>query len=77
MAGDRRVRAGLGPTSALSRARLARRLSASLGEEVEDPTEVGRAWEAEMRRRLDKYRAGMAKTTPTPEVFSEARRRLR
>ncbi len=59
------------------RAHLARRLIQSLDEEVEDPTEVERAWEAEIRRRLDEYRAGKVQTTPATDVFSDARRRLR
>ena len=59
------------------RARLARRLIQSLDEEVEDPTEVERAWEADIQRRLDEYRAGKVQTTPAADVFSEARRRLR
>ena len=63
------------PTS--ERARLARRLIVSLDEEVEDPTEVERAWEAEIQRRLDEYRAGKVQTTPAADVFSDARRRLR
>jgi putative addiction module component (TIGR02574 family) len=59
------------------RARLARRLIESLDEEIEDPAEVERAWETEIQRRLDEYRAGKAQTTPATDVFSEARRRLR
>ena len=59
------------------RARLARRLIVSLDEEVEDPAEVERAWQAEIQRRLDEYRAGKAQTTPAADVLSEARRRLR
>jgi putative addiction module component (TIGR02574 family) len=59
------------------RARLARRLIQSLDQEVEDPSEVERAWEAEIQRRLGEYRAGKVETTPAADVFSEARRRLR
>lgn len=59
------------------RARLARRLIESLDEEIEDPTEVERAWETEIQRRLDEYRAAKIQTTPAADVFSEARRRLR
>ncbi len=62
---------------ASERARLARRLIASLDEEVEDPIEVEHAWEAEIRGRLDEHRAGKDHTTPALDVFSEARNRLR
>ena len=58
-------------------ARLVRRLIESLDDEVEDPTEVERAWEAEIQRRLDEYRAGKVQTTPAADAISEARRRLR
>lgn len=63
--------------SASERARLARRLIVSLDEEVEDPAEVERAWEAEIRRRLDEYRAGKVQAIPAADVFAEARRRPR
>jgi putative addiction module component (TIGR02574 family) len=56
---------------------LARRLIESLDDEVEDPAEVERAWEAEIQRRLDEYRAGKVQTTPAADVISETRRRLR
>jgi putative addiction module component (TIGR02574 family) len=59
------------------RARLAQRLIESLDEEIEDPVEVERAWEAEIQSRLDEYRTGKVQTTPAADVFSEARRRLR
>lgn len=71
------IDAGALELPASGRARLARRLIESLDEEVEDPTEVERAWEAEIQRRLDEYRAGKVQTTPAADVFSEARRRLR
>lgn len=71
------IEAGALELPASERARLARRLIASLDEEVEDPTEVERAWEAEIQRRLEEYRAGKVETTPAADVFSEARRRLR
>jgi putative addiction module component (TIGR02574 family) len=71
------IEAGALELSASERARLARRLIESLDEEVEDPTEVERAWEAEIQRRLDEYRAGKVQTTPAADVFSEARRHLR
>jgi putative addiction module component (TIGR02574 family) len=61
------------------RARLARRLLESLDEEeVEDPEEVARAWEAEVARRVSQYEAGEAGAlTPAAEVVREARERLR
>ncbi|CAN5583276.1 hypothetical protein BH24GEM3_BH24GEM3_14440 [soil metagenome] len=60
------------------RARLAQRLLASLDEEeAEDPQEVERAWEEEIRRRLEAYHAGKVQTIPTAEVFAKARARLR
>lgn len=59
------------------RARLARRLIQSLDQEVEDASEVERAWAAEIQHRLEEYRAGKTETTPAADVFSEARRRLR
>jgi putative addiction module component (TIGR02574 family) len=59
------------------RAHLARRLIQSLDEEVEDPTEVERAWEAEIQRRLNEYRADNVQTAPAADVLSEARCRLR
>ncbi len=59
------------------RARLARRLIQSLDEEIEDTAEAERAWDAEIQRRLDEYRAGKGQTTPAADVFSEVRRRVR
>lgn len=60
------------------RARLAQRLLASLDEEeAEDPQEVERAWEEEIRRRLEAYHAGKVQTIPASEVFAKARARLR
>ncbi|MBA2245056.1 MAG: addiction module protein [Gemmatimonadetes bacterium] len=46
-------------------------------EEAEDPQEVERAWEEEIRRRLEAYHAGKVQTIPTAEVFAKARARLR
>ncbi len=71
------IEAGALELPANERARLARRLIASLDEEVEDPIEIEHAWEAEIRRRLDEHRAGTVHTSPAPDVFSEARSRLR
>ncbi|HEX5724740.1 MAG TPA: addiction module protein [Longimicrobiaceae bacterium] len=64
---------------AAERGRLARLLIASLEDEEseEDPTEVERAWDEEIRRRLAEYRAGLVKPIPATEVFAEARARLR
>jgi putative addiction module component (TIGR02574 family) len=63
---------------ARERARLAHRLIASLDEDAEeDPTEVERAWEEEIQRRLEEYQAGAVQTIPASEVFAEARARLR
>ncbi len=63
---------------ASERARLAQRLLASLDdEEAEDPQEVERAWEEEIRRRLQAYHAGEVKTIPASEVLAKARARLR
>lgn len=66
---------------ARDRARLAHRLIASLdaledtGEA--DPAEVERAWEEEIRRRLEEYRSGAVQPVPASEVFAKARARLR
>lgn len=59
------------------RARLAQQLIASLDdEEAEDPQEVERAWEEEIRRRLAEVEAGTAELIPAEEVFAELRARL-
>lgn len=55
------------------RARLAERLIASLDEDVE----VEQAWEAEVQRRLDGYRAGEIEAVSAASVHEEARRRLK
>jgi putative addiction module component (TIGR02574 family) len=55
------------------RARLAERLIASLDDDVE----VEQAWEAEVKRRLDGYRAGEIKAVAAASVHEEARRRLK
>jgi putative addiction module component (TIGR02574 family) len=64
---------------ARERARLAHRLLVSLDEEepADDPAEVERAWEEEIRRRLAEYDAGKVEAIPAAEVFAEARARLR
>ena len=65
---------------ARERARLAHRLIASLDAvetAEEDPAEVERAWEEEIRRRLEEYRSGAVQPVPASEVFAKARARLR
>jgi putative addiction module component (TIGR02574 family) len=60
------------------RARLARRLIASLDEgSPEDPAEVEREWKAEIERRLEAYRRGDVKAVPASQVIADARARLR
>lgn len=60
------------------RAHLAHRLLVSLDEDVEeDPAEVERAWEEEIRRRLDEVEAGTAELIPAEQVFAELRARDR
>lgn len=60
------------------RARLAHRLILSLDDEIEDdPVEVERAWEEEIRRRLAEVDAGTAELIPAEQVFSELRAHLR
>ncbi len=55
------------------RARLAERLIASLDED----TEIEQAWAAEVRHRLEQYRAGQIETRSASKIFEEARHRLR
>jgi len=58
------------------RAQLAHRLIVSLDDDVEeDPAEVERAWEDEIRRRLEEVDAGTAELIPAEEVFAELRSR--
>jgi putative addiction module component (TIGR02574 family) len=60
------------------RAQLAHRLIVSLDDDVEDnPAEVERAWEDEIRRRLQEVDAGTAELIPAEEVFAELRSRSR
>jgi len=44
---------------------------------VDDPVEVERAWDAEIRRRLAELDAGTAEFIPAEEVFAELRARPR
>ena len=55
------------------RAKLAERLIASLDR---DP-EIVAAWDEEIRRRIAELDAGRLDSIPAPEVFAEARGRLR
>ena len=58
------------------RARLAQRLIESLDEDAaEDPAAVERAWEEEIRRRLEEHRAGKVAPVPAADVFARARQR--
>lgn len=40
------------------------------------PEEIERAWEEEIRRRLDDIRSGRVETIPADEVFASVRRLL-
>jgi putative addiction module component (TIGR02574 family) len=62
---------------ARERAQLAHRLIASLDEATDDPAEVERAWEEEIRRRLAELEAGTAELIPAEQVFAELRTRPR
>jgi putative addiction module component (TIGR02574 family) len=56
------------------RAQLVRRLIASLDQDAgDDPAEVERAWEDEIRRRLAELEAGTAELIPAEQVFAELR----
>ncbi len=56
------------------RARLARRLLASLDEPAEIPqAEIDRAWAEEIGRRLAEYERGEVRTIPAGEVFARLR----
>lgn len=64
--------------SSQERAQLARRLLVSLDEDADDdPAEVERAWEEEIRRRLQEVEEGTAELVPAEQVFSELRLRTR
>ena len=58
--------------SSEERAQLAQRLLSSL---PRDP-EVEARWDAEIRRRVAELESGAMDTTPSEEVFAEARSRL-
>jgi len=61
-----------------SERKLAQRLIASLDDGADDdPAEVERAWEEEIRRRVAELDAGTAELIPADEVFAELRSRPR
>jgi putative addiction module component (TIGR02574 family) len=58
------------------RAQLVGRLIASLDQDADDdPAEVERAWEEEIRHRLAELEAGTAELIPADQVFAELRSR--
>lgn len=63
--------------SVRERARLAHCLLVSLDDEADDPAEVERAWEDEIRRRLAEVESGTAELIPAEQLFSELRVRKR
>jgi putative addiction module component (TIGR02574 family) len=56
------------------RARLAEDLLASLEDGSESPSEVGAAWEHEIRQRVEEVKSGTAKLIPAEDVYAETRR---
>jgi putative addiction module component (TIGR02574 family) len=59
------------------RARLALRLIESLdAAPAEEQAAVDRAWEDEIRRRLDEHRAGSVRPVPAADVWRAAREHL-
>jgi len=62
--------------SSAERAQLAKSLLVSLDDETgDDPAEVERAWDEEIRRRVAELDAGTAELIPVEEVFAELRSR--
>jgi putative addiction module component (TIGR02574 family) len=60
------------------RARLARRLIASLeSEPAEGLEEIEAAWKEEIEIRLRDYRSGKSQAIPASDVFAEGRRQIR
>lgn len=55
------------------RARLAHRLIENLDAGTDISTDVKRAWDAEIERRVAAFRAGEMDAIPASEVFAEAR----
>lgn len=73
-----RIEAEMLQRSTEERAYLAQRLIESLDdEEFDDPAEVERAWEEEIKRRQEEYRSGKVQAIPAEAVFRDARARLR
>ena len=60
---------------ASDRANLALRLLRSLDDEADDAADYERAWDDEIRRRLDDYRADRVQPVPAADVFADLRRR--
>lgn len=56
------------------RARFAERLLASLDDEADDPDQVEREWEEELRRRIARLEADPTSGVPADEVFARLRR---
>lgn len=76
MVGHQSSQPARGELPLAKRAQLAQRLIASLDlEAVDDPAEVERAWEDEIRRRLAELEAGTAELIPADQVFAELRSR--
>jgi putative addiction module component (TIGR02574 family) len=60
------------------RIRLVERLIESLDtDEDEDSAEVERAWEAEIRRRLEEFDIGAAQAIPFEDLLAQLRQRMR
>lgn len=60
------------------RARLAQRLLDSLDDSCdEDSSEIKRAWEQEIQRRVAEIDAGTAELIPAEQVFAELRAQLK
>jgi putative addiction module component (TIGR02574 family) len=56
------------------RARLAEDLLASLEDGSESASEVGTAWEHEIRQRVEEVKSGAARLIPAEDVYAETRR---
>ncbi|MGQ0654679.1 MAG: addiction module protein [Betaproteobacteria bacterium] len=54
------------------RARLAEVMTESLREAM--PSDIGAAWEAEIKRRVEAYERGEASLVPAEDVFAKARK---
>ena len=60
--------------SVKQRIEFAERLMAGVNDFAND--EIERAWDREIKRRLDDYRTGRVKTIPSAQVHAEIRQRL-